>query len=163
MLLELKRKIQVGELQLGDALAQALPSFRGQVGDSRLLWLSHELQGYPHALDFYQKPSNEFPPYRVVNGKLKVMDRQGNLSAVSHSIGQRTQFFLAAPIAWLEESALLPGNITYVELPELNTYMKMGMGEAVCEVSKEQIQRIIASFRQSFIALIDEVLAHSST
>jgi hypothetical protein len=160
VLTELKKKIQTGQMPLAEALARALPDFRGKIGDNRLIWLSHELQGYPNALDYYQRTSTtDFPPYRVVNGSLKVMDSQGNLNDVTHAIGQRKQFFLAAPVGWLEDSATMPGQITYVELSELNVYMGMGMGNAVCEVSKEQITRILTSFKQSFCALIDEIVA----
>ena len=157
MLTELKTKLLANQIQLGEALGRALPSFRGKVGDARLNWLANELQGYPNALDFYKNPSNEFPPYRIVKGSLRVMDQQGNVQSVQHAIGQRTEFFLAAPIAWLEDSAQMPGQITYVELPELNIYMGM-LGNAVCEVTKEQIERIILNFKRSFIACIDEVL-----
>ena len=159
MLTELKTKLLANQILLGEALGRALPSFRGKVGDARLNWLANELQGYPNALDFYKNPSNEFPPYRVVQGSLRVMDSLGNVSSVAHAIGQRKEFFLAAPVAWLEDSANMPGQITYVELPELNIYMGKGMGNAVCEVSKEQIERILGNFKRSFIACIDEVLA----
>jgi hypothetical protein len=159
VLTELKTKLLANQILLGEALGRALPSFRGKVGDARLNWLANELQGYPNALDFYKNPSNEFPPYRVVQGALRVMDGQGNVAPVAHAIGQRKEFFLAAPVAWLEDSANMPGQITYVELPELNIYMGMGMGNAVCEVSKEQIERILGNFKRSFIACIDEVLA----
>jgi hypothetical protein len=161
VLADLKKKLQIGQMPLSQALASALPDFRGKVSDSRLIWLSNELQGYPNALDYYQKPSNEFPPYRVVTGSLKVMDSQGNLSELEHAIAKRNQFFLAAPLPWLEDAIRLPGKITFVELPELNIYMHMGMGNAVCEVSKDQVERILVSFRQSLLSLIDEVLLKS--
>jgi hypothetical protein len=126
------------------------------------VWLANELQGYPNALDFYSRPANDFPPYRVVRGRLKMMDATGAVTEVSAgAMSQRTEFFLAAPVGWLEESSQFPGNITYVELQELNVYMKGQQGNAVCEFSKDQLVRILSSLRQSFCALIDEVAAKS--
>lgn len=159
MLQDLKTKIQSGQISLNDGIMKAMPSFRGKVSDERLIWLSNELQGYPNALDFYSRPSQDFPPYRVVAGKLKMMDKNGNVSDVTnHPLAQRNELFLAAPVAWLEESMMLPGHITYVELQELNVYLK-GQGAAVCELTKDQLTRILNSLRQSVCALIDEVMA----
>lgn len=157
MLEDIRKKVGTGETRLGDALAKALPLFRGRASDERLMWLSNELQGYANALNFYQKPSDDFPPYRVVTGKLRLMDHNGNLSDIRHPMAERSQFFLAAPLAWLEDSAQLPGLTTYVELPELNVYTDTKIGSAVCEVTKEQIVRVLNSFKQSFVVLIDQV------
>lgn len=158
VLQDVKAKIQSGQIGLGDAITKCLPSFRGKVSDERLIWLSHELQGYPNALDFYSRPGNDFPPYRVVRGSLKLMDATGAVTPVlDHAIGKRTEFFLAAPVAWLEESAMLQGNVTYVELPELNVYMKGQKGNAVCELSKDQLTRILTSMKQSLCSIIDDV------
>lgn len=161
VLQELKSKVQNGQVSLGEAITKALPAFRGRVSDERLIWLSNELQGYPNALDFYSRPGNDFPPYRVVRGALKMMDAGTHevTPVTHHPIGNRTEFFLAAPIAWLEESVQLPGTITYVELPELNVYMKGQKGNTVCELTKDQLTRILSSFKTSFCSIIDEVSA----
>jgi hypothetical protein len=161
VLQDLKSKVQSGQITLADAITKALPSFRGKVSDDRLIWLSNELQGYPNALDFYSRPANDFPPYRVVKGRLKMMDMTGAVSEVTAAgaMGQRTEFFLAAPVSWLEESVQFEGQITYVELPELNVYMKGQAGNAVVEFTKDQLTRILSSLKQSFCALIDQVLA----
>jgi hypothetical protein len=162
VLQDLKSKVQSGQITLADAITKALPSFRGKVSDDRLIWLSNELQGYPNALDFYSRPANDFPPYRVVRGRLKMMDATGavtDASAAAGAMGQRTEFFLAAPVAWLEESSQFQGHITYVELPELNVYMKGQSGNAVVEFTKDQLTRILTSTTQSFCALIDQVAA----
>jgi hypothetical protein len=159
VLQDLKTKIQGGQISLNDAIMKAMPSFRGKVSDERLIWLSNELQGYPNALDFYSRPSQEFVPYRVVAGRLKMMDKTGNVSDLTnHPIAKRNEFFLSAPVAWLEESMLFPGQITYVEMQELNVYLK-GQGAAVCELTKDQLTRILNSLRQSLCAVIDEVTA----
>ena len=89
-----------------------------------------------------------------------MMDATGAVTDVSAGAGtmaQRTEFFLAAPVAWLEESIQFQGHITYVELPELNVYMKGQAGNAVVEFTKDQLTRILTSLTQSFCALIDQV------
>jgi hypothetical protein len=92
-----------------------------------------------------------------------MMNQTGAVAPVTgHAIGKRSEFFLAAPIAWLEESYQLPGAVTYVELPELNVYLKGQVGNAVCELSKDQLTRILNSFKQSFCAIIDEVTAKAT-
>ena len=158
VLQDLKAKVQSGQVGLGEAITKALPAFRGKVSDDRLVWLANELQGYPNALDFYSRPANDFPPYRVVKGALKLMDQTGAVTEITHhAIGKRTEFFLAAPVDWLEESSRYGESITYVELPELNVYLKGQAGSAVCELTKDQLTRILNSFKQSFCSIIDEV------
>jgi hypothetical protein len=158
VLQDLKNKVQSGQIALSEAIPRALPHFRGKVSDDRLMWLSHELQGYPNALEFYRNQRDDFPPYRIVNGTLLMMDSNGNTKEVTNNaFGKRTEFFLSAQVAWLEDSNRFPGQITYVELPELNVYMAMGQGNAVCEVTKDQLQRILNSVTTSFCALIDQV------
>ena len=89
------------------------------------------------------------------------MDQTGAVADVNAgAMSQRTEFFLAAPVHWLEESHnLVPGQITWVELQELNVYMKGQNGNAVCELSKEQLTRILNSIKGSFCSLIDDVVA----
>lgn len=158
MLEDLRQKIAANQIGLHEALATALPSFRGKLSDERIMWLANEMQGYRNATDWYQNPTPDFPPYRVVTGELKVMDRQGNLAQLNHPMANRTQFFLAAPIAWLEDSVTLPGSITMVEMAELNAYMgKLAQGTVVLHLTKDQVQALLANFKRSLLAVIDDV------
>ncbi|HEY9712978.1 MAG TPA: hypothetical protein V6C72_05890 [Chroococcales cyanobacterium] len=157
MLQDLKTKVSAGQIRLSDALSSALPDFRGKIPDDRLMWLVNEMQGYPNALDWYSRPMQDFPPYRVVAGQLKLVDREGNMGDVNHPLAQRQQYFLAAPVSWLEEAANMPGSVAMVEMQELSSYFKTAGGVA-CLCNKDEIKRILNSFRQSFLALIDEVL-----
>lgn len=161
MLADLKTKVMTGGIRLSDALSQALPDFRGKIADDRLMWLVNEMQGYPNALDWYSRPMQDFPPYRVVAGQLKLVDKEGNLGDAQHPLANRQQYFLAAPVSWLEQATdQQQGSVAIVEMQELSSYFKTA-GGVVCLCNKDEIRRILNSFRQSFVALIDEVLAKS--
>lgn len=160
MLEDLKKRLTNKQVRLGEALAEALPAFRGKITDECIMWLASEMQGYQNASDWYQRPTKEFPAYRIVKGELGVMDREGNLGALNHPLAQRQEFFIGAPIAWLEDSATLPGHITMVEMQELNAYMgKFAHGTIVCRMTKDSLLRILENFRLNLIRVIEEVTA----
>ena len=161
MLLELKNMVMSGDIRLGEALGRALPDVHGKVADDRILWMVNEMNGYPNALDWYQRPSDDFPPYRVVSGQLKSVDTHGNLGDVNHPLASKGRYFLAAPISWLEEASTMGGNVALVEMQELSAHFAKatGGGGVVCSCSKDEVNRILASFKQNFVALINEVVA----
>jgi hypothetical protein len=155
---ELRDKVLSGEMRLSIALGKALPDLRGRVNDERLVWLVNELQGYPNALEYYQRPAG-YPPYRVVTGEMKLIDREGNYGECRHPLASRGQFFISAPLSWLEEAAEMQGSVSVVEMQELSgSFVKSG-GGVVCVCTKDQIKRILNSFTQSFVALINEMCA----
>lgn len=156
MLQDLRTKLFQRKISLADAVAQAMPEFRGRIPDERLMWLVNELQGYPHALDWFQQPSADFPEYRVVNGALKILSSTGEVSDLQHPLASRKRFFIAASIRWLEDSLKIPGPITFVEMAELNAFTKQTQGGAiVCEMQKDQITRILTVTGQGFVKLLD--------
>lgn len=159
MLQELKNRVMSGEIRLGEALGRALPNVHGKVPDDRILWMVNEMNGYPNALDWYQRPTDDFPPYRVVAGQLKSVDPQGNLHEVNHPLASKGRYFLAAPIAWLEDAFQLEGAQALVEMQELSAHFARatGGGGVVCVCSKDEVHRILSSFKQNFVALINEV------
>jgi hypothetical protein len=161
VLSELKKSVESGDLRLGDAIGQALHEVRGKVSDQRILWLVNEMNGYPNPLDWYKRPSNDFPTYRVVVGELKSVDKAGKLGDVSQALETKGQYFLAAPISWLEDAAATKDNAALIELQELSTHFAKasGGGGIVCVCSKDQVNRILASVRNSFFSLINEVVA----
>ena len=158
---DVKHKIIGKQIQLGPALTKLLPMMRGKVADERLFWLVSELQGYQNAIDFYQQSSHSLPTYRIIPGALKVVDKQGNLADLNHPWAKKTQFFLGAPIAWLEDSADVPGLSTMVELPELTNYAGKNLGTIVCECKRADLLACIEAFRRQLISLLTEVGASS--
>ena len=154
---ELKQKLLAGQITFSEALPKALPQLRGKVSDEKLLWLASELQGYSNAMEFYQNQVHELPKYRIVPGQLFLMTPEGNLTELKHPYAKRTEYFLSAPVAWLEEFARLQGDVSIVEVPELTAFMSSAGGGVVCQTKKVELRRIIANFRNEFIALLDQV------
>lgn len=152
----LKARVQSGDIRISDALTRILPKLRGIVTDDTLIWCSNELQGYPNALDFYQRKYTDLPPYRVVAGVLKVVRSDGQLVGITHPLAERNQHFLSAPIGWIEDFYSLPGEMTVVEFPELTKHIGAG-GTIVCQCTKTQLRRITNSVKDSLILLIDQV------
>ena len=157
MFQDLKKKLLTGQVTFGDALPKALPQLRGKISDDKLLWLASELQGYSNAIEFYQNQSHNLPKYRIVPGALFLMTPDGTLNELKHPYAKRTDYFLSAPVAWLEEFARLQGDISLVEVPELTAFMSGGGGGVVCQTKKYELRRIIANFRNEFLALLDQV------
>jgi len=157
---EIKRRCASGDVRLSDALARALPKFRGLVADDVLIWCSSELQGYSNALEFYQRGDHQLPLDRVVEGQLRVVHADGTFGDIEHQLAQRSEYFLSAPLAWLEDFYSLPGEYTVVDLPELTTYIgRQSGGTIICQCSKAELERIICNFRTQFITVIDGVLS----
>lgn len=154
---DLKRRLLSGEISFTQALPEALPQLRGKITDDNLLWLSSELQGYADALTFYQSPNHGLPAYRAVPGALYLMRQDGSFEPLNHPYAARDRFFLSAPIHWLEEFSNLQGDDSLVELQEFGAFVaKMG-GGVVCSCPKSELKRIIATFRNEFIKLLDQV------
>lgn len=145
-------------MTLPDALAKALPLLRGQVADEKLLWLASELQGYQDGLQFFQsEDATGFPSYRVVNGRIWLLNQEGQFNPLNHPWGARDRIFLSAPVSWLEEAVAAPGDTAIVDMMELTNYLAKGFGHVVCECPKEHVKSILAIFKQRFIQLLDEV------
>ncbi len=163
MFQELKVKLLAGQITFNQALPQALPQLRGKIADEKLLWLASELQGYASAIEFYQTEDHNLPPYRIVPGTLRLMTGDGNLVELKHPYAKRTKIFLSSPISWIEEFAShnQQGTQSLVEVPELTAFMSQGGGGVVCETTQAELRRIIATFRNQFIDLLDQVEAKS--
>lgn len=157
MFQDIKRRLLTGQMSFGEALPKALPAMRGKASDDKLLWLASELQGYSNAIEFYQSPAHNLPKYRIVPGGLYLMTSDGNLNELKHPYAKRNDYFLSAPVAWLEESARLQGDLSLVEVPELTAFMSASGGGVVCQTQKYELRRIIAAFRNHFIALLDSM------
>lgn len=155
---DIKSKMLANKLPLVEALASALPLLRGKISDEKLLWLASELQGYGNALDFYNNKDHGLPKYRIVSGTLKLMTANGELTDLQHPLASRKTFFLAAPLAWLEEFAKLPGDPATVESAELTAYMGRLSGTVVCRCPRAELLAILTNFKKEFVALIDEVI-----
>ena len=95
--------------------------------------------------------------YRIVPGSLYLMTAEGELNELKHPYAKRDNYFLSAPVSWLEEFARLQGDISIVEVPELTAFMSGGGGGVVCQTKKSELRRIIANFRNEFIALLDQL------
>lgn len=161
MFQELKKKLLAGETTFTIALPQALPALRGKITDDKLVWLASELQGYSNAMDYYNDPKNDLPKYRIVRGSICMMKPDGSMHPVQHPMANREEFFLGAPISWIEEFATFPGDTSLVELPELSAFTAKQGGGVVCQCQKAELRRIIAQFRNDFIKLLDQVVASS--
>ena len=163
MFQDLKQQLLTGQISFNQALPQALPQLRGRIADEKLLWLASELQGYSNAIEYYQSGGHNLPKYRIVPGVLRLMTAEGNLVELKHPYAKRDQIFLGAPISWLEEFSNQAGDWTLVEVPELTAFMSSGGGGVVCETQKVELRRIIATFRNEFINLLDQVSAAAQT
>ena len=157
MFQDLKQKLLTGQTSFAEALPKALPTLRGKISDDKLLWLASELQGYSNAIEFYQNKDHGLPQYRIVPGALYLMNKDGDMNELNHPYAKRTEYFLSAPVAWLEEFARLQGDDSIVEVPELTSFMSGGGGGVVCQTRKSELRRIIANFRNEFIYLLDTV------
>jgi hypothetical protein len=154
---DLKNKLLSGQVTFAEALPKALPQLRGKISDEKLLWLASELQGYSNAIEFYQSQAHSLPKYRIVPGALYLLTPDGALTELKHPYAKRSDYFLSAPVAWLEEFARLQGDVSLVEVPELTAFMSASGGGVVCQTKKVELRRIIANFRNEFIALLDQV------
>lgn len=152
MLDQLKKDIVSGKTPVSQALAQVLPVLRGRVTDEKLMWFVKELQGYENSLDYYSYP-REFPAYRVVPGQLRMMQMDGTLLDIDTPMSRKEQFFIGAPIAWLEESAQLPNDPTMVEMFGMNVSGRAGV--IVCVLERRRLEHILDVVKQSLLALID--------
>lgn len=160
----LKSQLLSGQISFNQALPQALPELRGKVPDAKLLWLASELQGYENAVSYYQSGDHELPKYRIVPGTLRFVTPDGQLTELKHPYAKRDMIFLSSPISWLEEFATYDGDISIVDVPELTAFMNGGNGGGVvCETQKSELRRIIATFRNEFIALLDQVSQAQAT
>jgi hypothetical protein len=155
MLQELKRDILSGKMPIGEGITRALPLFKGKLADHKVAYLVAEYQGYQtNALDWYKHQSKEFPNYRVVPGTLKMMMiEDGSLADVKHSLAERDQFFIAAPIAWVEEACGLGLDPTMIEMSEMG---RAPQGIIVCVTAKSNAQKLLEIVKQSLLSFLDE-------
>jgi len=158
-LYETRQKLVDSEISISNAIVTILPQLRGRLSDEALQWFASELQGYPNALQFYQSNEHTLPNYRVVRGTLKLVEHGGIIAPVTHPFASRNQYFLGAPIAWLEDFAGLPGKLTLVELPDLTSFLGVGRGNVGCEFTKDQLTRILAIVKGRVIGVMDKVLS----
>lgn len=156
MLQDIKRDVMNGTRPLADAITRALPEFRGKLSEQKVAYLVNEYQGYSNiAHDWYKRPTKEYPQYRIVSGEMKLMKTtDGSVMDVKHPLATNKQFFIAAPISWIEESCGLGIDPTMVEMSEMG---KMPMGLIVCVCPRSQIERIREVVKQSLLSFIDEV------
>ena len=151
-----------GQISFNEALPQALPELRGNVSDDKLLWLASEFSGYNEAIAYFQTEHHGLPAYRIVPGQLKLMTPDGNVQDLNHPYARRNEIFLSAPISWIEEFTTWPGEVSYVEVAELTNFMAPGGGGVVCVTDKGELRRIIATFRNQFISLLEKVAAEQA-
>lgn len=152
---EIGQKLKLGETSTADAIVNILPQLRGHAPDDTLSWLVNELQGYANSIDFYQVNNHHLPAYRVVKGSLMLMNTSGNLTQLNHPFAKRGQYFLAAPIAWLEEFAGLPGEMALAELPDLTSFLGSGKGTVVCQFTKDQLLSLLAQVKEKVLTIIN--------
>jgi len=155
MLEQLKIEILNGKKTLSEGIAVALPAFKDKISEHKVQYLVSEFQGYEQiALEFYKRGGKEYPPYRVVHGEMKLMQvEDGELVSVTHPLATNNNFFVSAPIAWIEESINLGLDPTMIEMPEIG---KPPGGLIVCVTAKSNLQRIIDIVKQSLLSFIDE-------
>jgi len=155
---QIRQQILHREVSVGEAVLKALPLLKEKVSEETLRWLVNELQGYENAVAFYQskKATHNLPEYRVVTGKLKLMDSAGSLNELKHPFAQRGTYFLGAPVSWLEQFAALPGDTALADCPDLTSYLASGDGMVICEFSKPQLVTIISQVRTKLMALLDQ-------
>ena len=157
MFQQLKNQLLSGQISFNEALPRALPELRGKIGDDKLLWLASELSGYEGAVSYYQSDDHGLPQCRIVAGALRYMTPDGQITELKHPYAKKSHIFLSSPISWLEEFATYPGDMSLVEVPELTAFMGAGGGGVICECQKSELRRIIATFRNEFIAILDKV------
>lgn len=150
---ELRTNLEANKITLSDAIVKALPVLKDREPDTTMVWLSNELQGYSNSLDFYYQANYCAPEYRIVDGSLKLMNKEGNLVNVEHPLADRSKYFLSVPVSWLEESATLPGELSVTEMPELSPD-KNGEQVIVLEYSHKQLQNILTAIRNKLLELL---------
>lgn len=151
---QLQLKLQQNKISLSDAIVEALSYLRKKESDQTLGWLVNELQGYSNAMDFYSQPNHGLPDYRIVNGSLRLLGKDGDMADLNHELANRKQYFLSAPISWLEEFASLPGDISVVELPDLASAVHAG--HVVLQLPKPQLIRILNEVHARLLLLLDK-------
>lgn len=156
---ETRRQLTKSEISISTTIVKILPELRGLVPDETLLWLASELQGYANAVEFYQTDKHNLPSYRIVTGSIKLVDSQGKLWDINHPYARRGQYFLGAPIAWLEEFAALPGDGALVELPDLTAILGGAQGSVACQCTKEQLNEVLTKVRYRVIEVMSKVAA----
>jgi hypothetical protein len=149
---KLRSDLEHNRISLADAIVKALPALKDKQNDATMSWLSSELQGYSNPLNFYYKNNQSFPPYRVVEGSLKLM-KEGNLVNFEHPLADRSKYFLSAPVAWLEESYLLPGDLCLTEMSELS-HDKTSTDVIVIAYTHKQLQGTLTEIKKRLIALL---------
>jgi ribonuclease E len=81
------------------------------------------------------------------------------MAEISHPLAEREDYFLSAPLGWLEDFYSLPGELTVVDMPELTSYIgKQSGGNIICQCTKGQLYTIITSFKQPFLETIEQVI-----
>lgn len=150
---ELRTNLEANKISLSDAIVKALPELKDREPDTTMVWLSNELQGYSNSLDFYYQANHCVPEYRIVDGSLKLMNKEGNLVNVEHPLADRSKYFLSAPVSWLEESATLPGELSVTEMPELSPD-KNGGQVIVLEYSHTQLQNTLTEIKNKLLDLL---------
>ena len=150
---KLRLDLENNKISIADAIVKALPLLKDKQNDVTMGWLSNELQGYSNPLNFYYQENHGFPAYRVVDGSLKLMNKEGNLVNLEHPLNNRTKYFLSAPVSWLEESFSMSGDWCYTEMPELSHDKNSGE-VAVLAYTHRQLQGILAEVRKRLIALL---------
>ncbi|GEM_PF-450768 len=160
---KLKQQLLQGQTTFTKALPEALPALRGKIQDDKLNWLSNELQGYPEALEFYKSTDNDLPKYRIVQGALYHLQPDGNMEPLNHPYARRNDFFISAPIMWVEEASGYPNDDSLIELQEFGAFMAAVGGGVVVTCKKTELKRIIATFRNEFIKILDEVISKEAS
>ena len=151
---KLQSDLEHNRISLADAIVKALPILKEKHNDATMSWLSSELQGYSNPLNFYYQENHSFPPYRVVTGSLKLMNKEGNLVNLVHPLSDRSKYFLSAPVSWLEESNALPGaDMCYTEMTELS-HDKSSGEVIVLAYTHRQLQETLAEIKKRLIALL---------
>ncbi len=156
---QIQLKLEQNKIALADAIVEVLPLLRNKESDDTLRWLVNELQGYSDTMSFYSNPNHRLPQYRVVNGNLKLLGKNGEMTDLDHALANRSEYFLGAPVSWLEEFASLPGNDCVAELPELAKQLQSGL--VVLQLPKAQLLRILNEVRARFLLLLDKVGSQS--
>ncbi len=150
---KLRQDIEQNKISLSDAIVKALSELKEKENDKTMAWLANELQGYSNPLNFYYQPKHDFPEYRVVNGFLKLMTKEGTLVNLEHSLANRSDYFLSVPISWLEEAATLPGETRFTEMPEFSHDISSGQG-VVVQYSGSQLQTVLQEVKNRLLALL---------
>lgn len=156
---QLQLKLQENKISLSDAIVEALSYLRKKESDETLGWLVNELQGYSNSMAFYSQANHGLPEYRIVNGTLKLLGKNGEMASLDHALANRKQYFLGSPVSWLEEFASLPGDLSIAELPELASSFQSG--QVVLQLPKAQLIRILNEVHGRLLVLLDKDQKHN--